>query len=103
MCPQYKLDQMRNLLRKDKEEIRRDLEYIYEFFPILSYRRNQAGGTLIGGEQQMPAISRVLMACPRLRLLYEPSLGLAPLIVQQIFEIITKINAENKTTIFLVE
>ena len=90
-------------LRNDKDEIKRDIEYIYELFPILAERRNQAGGTLSGGEQQMLAISRALMAKPRLLLLDEPSLGLAPLIVKQIFSIIRKINAESKTTIFLVE
>jgi len=90
-------------LRNDKDEIKHDIEYIYELFPILADRRNQAGGTLSGGEQQMLAISRALMAKPRLLLMDEPSLGLAPLIVKQIFEIIKKINAESKTTIFLVE
>jgi branched-chain amino acid transport system ATP-binding protein len=90
-------------LRNDKDEIKSDIEYIYELFPILAERRNQAGGTLSGGEQQMLAISRALMAKPRLLLMDEPSLGLAPLIVKQIFEIIKKINAESKTTIFLVE
>lgn len=90
-------------LRADKEEIAKDLEYAYELFPILAERRNQQGGTLSGGEQQMLAISRALMARPRLLLLDEPSLGLAPLVVKQIFEIIKKINAENNTTIFLVE
>ena len=90
-------------LRRDKEEIKRDIDYIYELFPILAERRHQAGGTLSGGEQQMLAISRALMAKPRLLLLDEPSLGLAPLVVKQIFEIIKKINAESKTTIFLVE
>ncbi|MDP3285891.1 MAG: ABC transporter ATP-binding protein [Desulfobacterales bacterium] len=90
-------------LRTDKEEIKKDMEYIFGLFPILSERRNQPGGTLSGGEQQMLAISRALMARPRLLLLDEPSLGLAPLIVRQIFDIIKKINTENKTTIFLVE
>jgi branched-chain amino acid transport system ATP-binding protein len=91
------------LLRKDRDGIRKDLDYVYELFPILAERRHQAGGTLSGGEQQMLAISRALMARPKLLLLDEPSLGLAPLIVQQIFEIIAQVNSENGTTIFLVE
>ena len=90
-------------LRKDKPNVKKDLEYIFELFPILAERRHQPGGTLSGGEQQMLAISRALMAKPRLLLMDEPSLGLAPLVVKQIFEIIKKINSEGNTTIFLVE
>jgi len=90
-------------LRNDKDGVNADLDYVFGLFPILAERRNQAGGTLSGGEQQMLAISRALMARPRLLLLDEPSLGLDPLIVKQIFEIIRKINSENNTTIFLVE
>ena len=90
-------------LRTDKKNIKKDMEYIFDLFPILSQRRNQFGGTLSGGEQQMLAISRAIMARPALLLLDEPSLGLAPLIVRQLFEIIKKINIENQTTVFLVE
>lgn len=90
-------------LRSDKRGIQKDLEYVFSLFPILDERRHQAGGNLSGGEQQMLAMSRALMARPDLLLLDEPSMGLAPLIIRQIFEIIKKINDENNTTIFLVE
>lgn len=90
-------------LRKDKVSVKQDIDYVFELFPRLSERRKQTGGTLSGGEQQMLAISRAIMARPKLLLLDEPSLGLAPIIVKQIFDIIKKINKEQKTTIFLVE
>ena len=90
-------------LRSDKAAIKADIEQAFERFPILGKRRNQAGGTLSGGEQQMLAISRALLSRPALLLLDEPSLGLAPLIIKQIFEIIKQINEESGTTVFLVE
>ncbi len=90
-------------LRDDKENLKKDLDEVFSLFPRLAERRHQQGGTLSGGEQQMLAISRALMARPKVLLLDEPSLGLAPLIVQHIFEIIKHINEERKTTIFLVE
>lgn len=90
-------------LRNDTDGIKEDLEYVFSLFPILADRRGQDGGTLSGGEQQMLAMSRALMARPKLLLLDEPSMGLAPLIIKQIFEIVKKINKEHNTTIFLVE
>lgn len=89
--------------RKDKPGIKKDLGWIFSLFPILEERLNQPGGTLSGGEQQMLAISRGLMSNPKLMMLDEPSLGLAPLLVKEVFEVIQKINKEDGVTILLVE
>ena len=89
--------------RSDRTGLKRDRDLCFDYFPRLRERRRQIAGYLSGGEQQMLAISRALMARPRLILLDEPSLGLAPLLVQEIFRIVQKINAEEKATLLLVE
>jgi branched-chain amino acid transport system ATP-binding protein len=88
--------------RRDAAGIAADLDRVFGLFPRLAERRRQAGGTLSGGEQQMLAVARALMSRPRLLLLDEPSMGLAPMVIQQIFDIITEINQQG-TTILLVE
>lgn len=89
-------------LRRDKSEIKKDMDNIYELFPILGQRKKQTAGTLSGGEQQMLAMGRALMSRPEILLLDEPSMGLAPLLVKEIFDIIVNIN-KTGTTILLVE
>ncbi len=89
--------------RRDRQNIRKDMDKVYEYFPRLAERRTQKAGYLSGGEQQMLAIGRALMARPKVMLLDEPSLGLAPLLVKEIFDIVKRINEEEGTTILLVE
>jgi branched-chain amino acid transport system ATP-binding protein len=89
--------------RRDADEVARDLETVFGYFPVLQQRADQRAGSLSGGEQQMLAISRALMARPKVMLLDEPSLGLSPKLVKDIFEIIVRINRERGVTILLVE
>jgi branched-chain amino acid transport system ATP-binding protein len=89
--------------RRDRNGVKDDMEQVYQYFPILRQREKQVAGTLSGGEQQMLAIGRGLMARPRLLILDEPSLGLAPLVTREIFQIIKSINENQKVTILLVE
>lgn len=89
--------------RNDQAGIAQDMEYVFERFPRLLERQTQLGGTLSGGEQQMLAIGRALMARPQLLLLDEPSMGLAPMLVEAIFDVVEYLNTENSTTILLVE
>jgi branched-chain amino acid transport system ATP-binding protein len=95
--------EMGAFLRNDRAEIKQDMETVFGLFPRLKERVRQYAGTLSGGEQQMLAMGRALMARPRLLLLDEPSMGLAPVLVDQIFEIIVRINRDQGTTILLVE
>jgi len=90
-------------LRKDKEKIEEDLQYVYELFPRLKERTKQYGGTLSGGEQQMLAIGRALMSAPKLLMLDEPSMGLAPIVVEEIFKSIKELNEKTGLTVLLVE
>jgi branched-chain amino acid transport system ATP-binding protein len=89
--------------RRDADGVARDMEMVYEYFPVLKTRAEQRAGSLSGGEQQMLAISRSLMARPAMMLLDEPSLGLSPRLVKEIFDIIVRINRERGVTVLLVE
>ncbi len=90
-------------LRNDKQKMEEDLQYVYELFPRLKERTKQYGGTLSGGEQQMLAIGRAIMSAPKLLMLDEPSMGLAPIVVEEIFESIKELNKRTGLTVLLVE
>jgi branched-chain amino acid transport system ATP-binding protein len=89
--------------RRDRQDVKRDLEMVYEYFPLLKELRHNIAGYLSGGEQQMLVIGRAMMASPKLMMLDEPSLGLAPLMVEEIYNIIKRFNTEQKTSVLLVE
>jgi len=95
--------QMGSIIAADADTFDQDLDRVCTLFPVLKARRDQRGGTLSGGEQQMLAIARALMGRPKLLLLDEPSLGLAPLIVKQIFEVIDELNSKHGLPVFIVE
>ncbi len=106
LCPDMTVREnleMGAFLRKDKDGIERDLDFVFSIFPVLKEREKQLAGTLSGGEQQMLAIGKGLMGNPTLMLLDEPSLGLAPMLVDKIFDTITQINKERGTTILIAE
>ena len=90
-------------VRKDRAALAADFDRVYQYFPVLAERRRQQAGTLSGGEQQMLAVARALMSRPRLLLLDEPSLGLAPLVTREIFRIVRTINQEQGVSVLLVE
>jgi branched-chain amino acid transport system ATP-binding protein len=87
---------------RQTSDLKREYDHVFDLFPVLGKRRGQLGGTLSGGEQQMLAMGRAMMAAPKLLMLDEPSMGLAPVVVDKIFEIIARINKEG-VTVFLVE
>lgn len=89
--------------RRDGVAVRADIDRVFEYFPVLRERRRQTAGSLSGGEQQMLAIGRALMLRPRLLLLDEPSLGLAPIVTRELFEIVSAVNSEQRTTVVVVE